>query len=455
MSKNFNIQQTILNELPEKVFFVTDELELLYGNQKYTTKMEEVHKLIERLEKGKSVNLDSSELISSIELYELRESEKIYLVLYKDSEQLTEELVTRKEVIDSGYEGILFVHRQVVIGHSEKNKLQKMIRANELIFEIRDIVDYVDDINEMFSYLLSKIHTVIPDADRSCILKIDDKDNLYLDTSYGFKDEYIEEFSIPFKESFAFMHMGNDFTKSVIINDVQKRYSDLFPDLGDDSDGYKIESNVTTPIVVDGNFYGIVSIDSDSNNIFDEVDLNLLDFIKIQLEQAIVKFQQYKIIKTDSNIDSLSGVSNRRHLLEILPKYQERADRENKWFLFVIFDLDQLKGINDTFGHVCGDRIIQEFSGSLKGSIRSTDFLARIGGDEFVGLFYGIDQEVLDNRLEIWKKYFMDNPLHCKDQDIPVKFSYGTSRYPEEGKHFSTLLELADKRMYIHKRTKN
>ncbi len=336
----------------------------------------------------------------------------------------------------------------------EQSRLRKMIRANELIMEIRDIVDHVDDLHEVFDYLLSKIHTVIPAANRSSILRIDEEEQLYIDTSYGFDDEYIEGFGLPFKSSFAYLHMNGDYTKSVIINDVQKKYRDLFPDLKNDSVGFNIQSNVTTPIVVKGTLFGIVSVDSDKNNVFDFVDLNLLDFIKIQLERAIVKYRAYRTIKRDSMIDSLTGVSNRRHLMDILPGFMEKARMNEKAFLFVVFDLDKLKEVNDTYGHVNGDKVIKFFANSIHENIRETDFFARIGGDEFVGLFYNLDESILQDRIKVWETIFKDNPIMTEKEHIDIHFSYGVSVFPEEGNYFSDLLELADKRMYQHKRMK-
>lgn len=336
----------------------------------------------------------------------------------------------------------------------EQSRLRKMIRANELIMEIRDIVDHVDDLHEVFEYLLSKIHTVIPAANRSSILRIDEEEQLYIDTSYGFDDEYIEGFGLPFKSSFAYLHMNGDYTKSVIINDVQKKYRDLFPDLKNDNVGFNIQSNVTTPIVVKGTLFGIVSVDSDKNNVFDFVDLNLLDFIKIQLERAIVKYRAYRTIKRDSMIDSLTGVSNRRHLMDILPGFMEKARMNEKSFLFVVFDLDKLKEVNDTYGHVNGDKVIKFFANSIHENIRETDFFARIGGDEFVGLFYNLDESILQDRIKVWETIFKDNPIMTGKEHIDIHFSYGLSVFPEEGNYFSDLLELADKRMYQHKRMK-
>jgi len=181
------------------------------------------------------------------------------------------------------------------------------------------------------------------------------------------------------------------------------------------------------------------------------VDLYLLDYMKIQIERAIEKYRNYRIIKKDSNEDSLTGVSNRRHLLSAIHRFKENSDLENKPFFFVLFDIDKLKKINDKYGHICGDLVLKQFALVAKNHIREYDFVARIGGDEFVGLFYNITQDVLIERLNAWKEYFSMNMVEYKENEIHTKFSFGIAKYKEDGIDFNDLMEQADKKLYEHK----
>jgi diguanylate cyclase (GGDEF)-like protein len=454
MNQSMRIVETFLDAIPMPIFFLSDQNEVLLANHSYVSEYNNIHYLIETYLKTETFLTDEFEFISHFERFESSSNADVFLVSYHLSNISYNYFVIRETHTINEQSGILYVYQPVRTGRLENVRLRKILKANELIIEIRDIVDHADDINEVFHYLLSKIHTVIPDADRSCILRLDDQNRLFLDSSYGFHDEYVKEFKLPFDQSYAYMHMGKDYTKSVIINDIQKRYSDLFPDLKDEHLGFKIESNVTTPIIIDDELYGIVSVDSDENKVFDDVDLNLLDFIKLQLERAIEKFRRYTSIKKDSKVDSLTGAPNRRHLLEVLSQTSERADKQGKTFCFVIFDLDKLKAINDNYGHISGDRLLQYFSFVIQNSIRGGDFFARIGGDEFVGLFYDIDENILIQRILDLAKHFKNNPINYKENQIYANFSFGIAKYPNEGKYFSSLLELADERMYQQKRNK-
>ena len=444
----------MLKNLPYPLYCYGNDGKLIYNNNKKNNLHQTIHNLIDMDILQESFDLNKIPNINTIEFFEETKNLKTYKINYIKRNKQKSILVTRTTFKTKNDDYVIFTHQPFHTEYTEENKLRKILRANELVMEIRDIVDHVDDLNEMFNYLLSKIHTVIPDASRSCILRLDSEDKLYLDSSYGFEDRYIDEFSLPFKESYACLHLKNDYTKSVIVDDIQRKYSDLFPDLKDEIKGFKIGSNVTTPLVIGDELYGIISVDSDENHVFDEVDLNLLDYIKIQIERAIIKYQNFRNIKKESTKDSLTGVSNRRHLMEVLSTFTKKADLESKEFLFVVFDLDKLKMINDTYGHSCGDKVIQQFSFIIENRIRETDFISRIGGDEFVGLFYNLKEDVLVNRITEWTNFFLKNPIDFKGLEVQTKFSYGISHYPIEGEHFSTLLELADKRMYKQKRSK-
>lgn len=360
-------------------------------------------------------------------------------------------LVFKMSYDDINQRAILIV--KIKVSENEE-RLKKILKANELIIEIKDIVDNVSDLNEMFEYLLSKIHTVIPAANRSCILRIDEDDKLFLDSKFNYTEEYVDSFDLLFKDSFAYMHMADDYSKSVIIDDIQKKYSNLFPDIKGDLIGINLQSNVTTPLVVNGVLYGIISVDSEKNRVFDDVDLHLLDFMKIQIERAIEKYNKYETIKRNSNLDPMTGIANRRNLKDMFVQLLNISRIEKSSFLFVVFDIDKLKYINDNYGHITGDKVIKQFAFVIQKQIRESDFLARIGGDEFVGVFLNVEEDVLVERITRWKTHFDNHPNTFKGLDVTAQFSYGISKYPSDGHSFDELLEIADKKMYLQKRGK-
>ena len=150
-------------------------------------------------------------------------------------------------------------------------------------------------------------------------------------------------------------------------------------------------------------------------------------------------------LKMLTTTDVMTGVFNRRFAYEILTKQIAVAKRENSSFVLCYIDIDNLKKINDTYGHPAGDTLISTVANSLKETVRASDYIFRVGGDEFLLLFPNAkirDSEILINRLRMLLN-------QQKIQDIPIDFSFGFSEY-HAGDNLSleTLIRIADNEMY-------
>ncbi len=153
-----------------------------------------------------------------------------------------------------------------------------------------------------------------------------------------------------------------------------------------------------------------------------------------------------------AHFDHLTKIPNRYLLFDRVEHLIAQSERYKSSFALLYIDLDKFKAINDTNGHSFGDQVLIETAKRLKQSIRNSDTVARIGGDEFVILLEEITGqkdvsiviEALDNAF---KKAFS---IH--DETIEVCCSVGVAIYPDEGITMDTLLAWADKNMY---KTKN
>jgi len=153
-------------------------------------------------------------------------------------------------------------------------------------------------------------------------------------------------------------------------------------------------------------------------------------------------------LKILTTTDSMTGVFNRRFAYEILTKQIAIAKRENSSFVLCYVDIDNLKKINDIYGHTAGDTLISTIADSLKKTVRSSDYIFRVGGDEFLLLFPNAElraSEVLIKRL---RKLLNQQKI----EDIPIDFSFGFSEY-HGGDNISleTLIKIADNEMYNKK----
>jgi len=98
--------------------------------------------------------------------------------------------------------------------------------------------------------------------------------------------------------------------------------------------------------------------------------------------------------------DDLTGLNNRRHANEVMRREFQRSERSRRPFAISLFDLDNLKRINDTYGHACGDAVLRAIAAEMKANFRASDLMARMGGDEFLVLFFDTEVDKAWHSLE-------------------------------------------------------
>lgn len=155
-----------------------------------------------------------------------------------------------------------------------------------------------------------------------------------------------------------------------------------------------------------------------------------------------------------SLIDDLTGLYNRRGFLTLASQEFRLAHRLKKRMILLFADLDDLKGINDTLGHLEGNRALIKTAGILKETFRDSDIIGRVGGDEFAVLAVE-NQE--NNRLRLNTRLQENMKAHNAKATSPLKLSVsvGIARYdPDSPCSIDELLEWADKSMYEQKRSK-
>lgn len=166
------------------------------------------------------------------------------------------------------------------------------------------------------------------------------------------------------------------------------------------------------------------------------------------VEDITEKVEYENKLKTQALHDTLTNCANRLLLEQSLNYQIENALRADSKFTIAYIDLDEFKPINDNFGHKAGDRVLIETCQKLRQSIRTTDLLARVGGDEFVIVFNKeINQAAMsESLLALIRQSFL-----FKNKQISVNASIGYAVFPEDGNCMDTLMDKADKRMYLHK----
>jgi len=153
-------------------------------------------------------------------------------------------------------------------------------------------------------------------------------------------------------------------------------------------------------------------------------------------------------METLAFFDPLTGLSNRRLFIDRLEKAVSESRRRNTLIALLFIDLDQFKRINDSLGHEAGDQLLVEIARRLETSVRESDTVSRIGGDEFTVLLSDIDSS--NGVRHICEKILtrLGTPIAINNQEVITTVSIGITLGPSDGDSGSTLMRNADMAMY-------
>lgn len=154
-----------------------------------------------------------------------------------------------------------------------------------------------------------------------------------------------------------------------------------------------------------------------------------------------------------ANHDRLTGLANRNLFYDRLQHAISRVDRNGKRLALLFLDLDRFKPVNDTYGHVVGDRVLQLIAARIREVVRDEDTVARIGGDEFVILMEDVESNREADKVAERLKQAIHQPYQVDYHRIMVGVSIGTAYYPEDGLLIDELLAVADRKMYGNKQS--
>ncbi len=152
--------------------------------------------------------------------------------------------------------------------------------------------------------------------------------------------------------------------------------------------------------------------------------------------------------------DMLTGLPNRTALEQAIGPALARARREGHAVALIYFDLDHFKVVNDSLGHAAGDELLRRVAERLKGRVRATDTLVRLGGDEFMLLVPDLDGDVDEIALAIARDFIaqLEDPFVIDGAEFEITASAGIAIYPDHGKRAAELLQHADAALYETKR---
>lgn len=334
----------------------------------------------------------------------------------------------------------------------EIKNLHKSLHNLSILYNISQAVNFIDDLKGLIQVILGKALETI-DAEKGSLMLYDFADNsLQVKVVYGLQDPkhefdinngVIECTKLKINEGIA----GKVFAekKSIITNLGQNdpRFSKV-------TIGGNISSLICVPLVAKGESIGVINITNKKNNkLFNRQDL---EFIEALANQAAIAIDNAKLYELATK-DGLTKLYIYRHFYSLLETELKRAQRYKHVVSLLMMDIDNFKKINDTYGHLIGDRVLKEIAITIKNTIRNIDVAARYGGEEFTVILpetTAKDAKIIAERLrENISKIEIDIDAATT---IKTAISIGIAEFPICADTEKGLIDAADKAMYEAKR---
>jgi diguanylate cyclase (GGDEF)-like protein len=180
-------------------------------------------------------------------------------------------------------------------------------------------------------------------------------------------------------------------------------------------------------------------------------DLEMLEMARHMAALVLERNQLQAQLIDHAYHDSLTGLPNRRLARDRISNAIKRAARTSQGMVVLWIDLDRFKQINDQYGHPVGDAVLQQTAERLTARLRSSDTLARMGGDEFMVLVEGTSSRAAAETIAADLLEVLALPMHIDELELNVTASIGIARYPEDGQEGDVLAQHADQAMYAAK----
>jgi diguanylate cyclase (GGDEF)-like protein/PAS domain S-box-containing protein len=188
-------------------------------------------------------------------------------------------------------------------------------------------------------------------------------------------------------------------------------------------------------------------IKSEQNIIFDLKDMAVI--LSEYLSLSIANIQLNERLARQSVRDSLTGLFNRRFMIESLDREIKRAERNQTQVGIIMADLDHFKQFNDKYGHAAGDKVLTQMGGFFKAGLRGSDVACRYGGEEFVFILPESSAENTLKRADQMREEVKNLEVHYDGELLAsITLSMGISTYPDQGSNAEDLLKVADAALY-------
>lgn len=312
----------------------------------------------------------------------------------------------------------------------------------QMLFELSHDLGNSLSLNETLSVLAVRLKKLIP-YDSIAIYALKD-DRLVPEHVSGDDFRLFSSLQIPLGEGLSGWVAEN---RKPILNgnpSVEPGY------LNDSTKFSTLRSALAVPLEGADGVVGVLALYCSEPDAFTKDHLRILLAITSKIALSIQNALQYRMAESSATTDYLTGLPNARSLFLHLDSEVARSKRAKAPLAVVVCDLDGFKQINDQFGHLEGNRVLRAFAAKLRDASREYDYVARMGGDEFVLVLPGLKVEAVHEKEQRLRRLAIEAGRDVCSKDL-LNLSVGHAFYPADGTDAEQLLAEADRRMYLQK----
>ena len=347
--------------------------------------------------------------------------------------------------------GLLLIGVGLYKAYCHVQDMQEESRRMSLIAEMNVQVNREillnEDIELIYRTILNYLFSVFEKATTGSILILGEDRVLTFAASRGFTEEFVNRFRLRLEDTFLYQATGGDIKHARLITreDFLRLETIIKPE------EWEYKSVISAPLFVGDRLFGLLNLDSPVSGTYDREDVEIVERFRTQIEVGLLARERYTANIKRYQVDPLTGLLTRRYFEDLFKRSLDRAVRQKETFVLALFDLDKLKTVNDTLGHLAGDQMLLAIANGVRTSCRQSDIIGRLGGDEFIACYYDSDWKVMDKNIAAIRAKVRAKPLRFGESEFSVSFSYGLAKFPEDGADYESLVAVADKRLYAMK----
>lgn len=334
--------------------------------------------------------------------------------------------------------------------------LNKIIHdKTEILFSIGQKILSTFDVKEMVSGVINDILKLI-EADFFAVIVYDpERDEINVTKlEYGIID-VCEPIKLKDDSLFTAHCIKNK--KAIVINDIRREYKKYVNEIVEEGRGInKPISIIYLPIMFKDEILGVVSVQSLKVNGYNDEDIKRLRMISNYIAVALKNASKYQKMEEAAVYDSLTGFLTKRELIKLGNMQIDKYKMTSTPFCILMIDIDDFKAVNDSYGHIVGDKVLKELGNKMSKLIRSDDFIGRYGGDEFVLVCSNTKADTAYKIAERIRQTIDNTVFACGNGiNISISLSIGVHEYDNDNMSFLKGIDAADAKMYICKNSKS